>query len=203
MSSTRLLVLGAVRIFQPVHGYFVRRELLSWHAHEWAHLNPGSVYNALRTLTREGFIAEVGTETEGRRPARTTYRLTADGETEFNLLTREALWNVSPFSPDELLAAWSFSWVFKRGEVITAFEHRLERIAASARATEYAIEDLAHDPDKPPHVAEHWRLTQARLDGEALWLTAVLARLRAGEYWFADESNPPFTTRRADKTEPA
>ena len=28
MSSTRLLVLGAVRIFQPVHGYDVRRELL-------------------------------------------------------------------------------------------------------------------------------------------------------------------------------
>jgi len=203
MSSTRLLVLGAVRIFQPVHGYFVRRELLTWHAHEWGHLNPGSVYNALRTLTREGFIDEVGTETEGRRPARTTYRLTADGETEFNLLTREALWNVSPFSPDELLAAWSFSWVFKREEVIAAFEHRLERIAASARATEYAIEDVAHDPDKPPHVAEHWRLTQARLDGEALWLTTVLARLRAGEYWFADESNPPFTTRRTDKAEPA
>ena len=45
MTSNRLLVLGAVRIFQPVHGYLVRRELLSWHAEEWAHLNPGSVYN--------------------------------------------------------------------------------------------------------------------------------------------------------------
>jgi len=29
MSSTRLLVLGVVRIFQPVHGYDVHRELLS------------------------------------------------------------------------------------------------------------------------------------------------------------------------------
>ncbi len=41
MSVTRLLVLGAVRIFQPTHGYFVRRELASWQVEEWAHLNPG------------------------------------------------------------------------------------------------------------------------------------------------------------------
>jgi len=101
---------------------------------------------------------------------------------------------VSLFSPDELMAAWSFSWAFKREEVIAAFEHRLERIAASARATEYAIEDVARDPEKPPHIAEHWRLAQARLDGEAQWLTSVLEGLRAGEYWFAEEPDPPFTT---------
>ena len=151
-----------------------------------------SVYNALRTLTREGFLEEVGTEAEGRRPARTTYRLTGDGETEFNVLIRAALWNVAPFSPDELMAAWSFAWAFKRQEVIAAFEHRLERIAANAHLTEYAVEDLAGAPETPAHVAEHWRLTQARLDGEAQWLTAVLKRLRAGEYWFTGEPNAPF-----------
>jgi DNA-binding PadR family transcriptional regulator len=58
MAVTRLLVLGAVRIFQPTHGYFVRRELASWQVEEWAHLNPGSVYNALRGLTKEGLLAE-------------------------------------------------------------------------------------------------------------------------------------------------
>ncbi len=203
MSSTRLLVLGAVRIFEPVHGYFVRRELLSWHAEEWAHLNPGSVYNALRTLTREGFIEEAGTETEGRRPARTTYKLTADGETEFHVLLRQALWNVSPFSPDELLAAWSFSWALSRDEVLAAFEHRLEQITASAHASGYAVLDIARDPEKPPHVVEHWRLTQARLDGEAQWLTAVLERLRAGEYWFTGEPNPPFATAGQAAAKPA
>jgi DNA-binding PadR family transcriptional regulator len=203
MSSTRLLVLGAVRIFQPVHGYFVRRELLSWHAEEWAHLNPGSIYNALRTLTREGFIEEAGTETEGRRPARTTYKLTADGEAEFHVLLRQALWNVSPFSPDELLAAWSFSWALSREEVLAAFKHRLEQITASAQASDYAVGDIARDPEKPPHVAEHWRLTQARLDGEAQWLTAVLERLRAGEYWFTGEPNPPFATPGQAEAKPA
>ena len=49
MSATRLLVLGAVRIFQPAHGYLVRRELLSWDVENWAAINPGSIYNMLRT----------------------------------------------------------------------------------------------------------------------------------------------------------
>jgi len=48
-TTTRLLVLGVVRLFQPVHGYEVRRELITWHASEWASVKPGSIYNALKT----------------------------------------------------------------------------------------------------------------------------------------------------------
>ena len=58
MSVTRLLVLGGVRIFEPAHGYLVRRELLSWQVEEWAHVKPGSIYNALRTMTRDGLLLE-------------------------------------------------------------------------------------------------------------------------------------------------
>ncbi len=192
MAPTRLLVLGAVRIFQPVHGYYVRRELLSWHAEHWAHLNPGSVYNALRSLTRERYLEEAGKEAEGGRPARTTYRLTSDGETEFLSLLRAALWNVEPFEPAALMAAWSFSWVLRREEVSAALEHRLEQIAGAGQASNFAIEDLARDPERPPHVAEHFRLVQARLEGEAAWIRAVLGRITTGHYWFDGEPDPPF-----------
>lgn len=193
MSATRLLLLGAVRIFQPVHGYFVRRELLTWHADAWAHLNPGSVYNGLRTLARDGFVEEVGTEAEGGRPARTTYRLTGDGEAEFMLLLRGALWNVSAHEPGELMSAWSFAWALTREEVIAALEHRVEQIAASGRANEFAIEGIGHSHNTPETVAEHFRLTQARLDGEASWTLALIERLRAGEYWFEGEPNRPWS----------
>jgi DNA-binding PadR family transcriptional regulator len=192
MSSTRLLVLGAVRIFMPVHGYFVRSELLSWHADEWAHVNPGSIYNALRTLTREGYLEEAGTETQGGRPARTTYKLTADGDSEFLALLRAALWTVAPYAPAELLAAWSLAWALKREEVIAAFEHRLAQIAGAAQAAEFTAADYARDPAKAAHVAENVRLTQARLDGEANWTRRILDGLRAGEFWFAGEPNPPW-----------
>ena len=201
MSATRLLLLGTVRIFQPVHGYFVRRELLSWHAEAWAHLNPGSVYNGLRSLAREGFIEEVGTEAEGGRPARTTYRLTGDGETEFMLLLRGALWSVSAHDPGDLMAAWSFAWALKRAEVIAALEHRVEQISASARANEFTIEGIQHGHEMPDTVAEHFRLTQARLDGEASWARALIERLRAGEYWFEGEPNRPWSAPPAGGSE--
>ena len=68
-SATRLLVLGCVRIFQPVHGYFLRRELMSWEVERWAHIHPGSIYNALKTLTKAGLLAEIETPTGHTAPA--------------------------------------------------------------------------------------------------------------------------------------
>ncbi len=40
-TETRLLVLGAVSLFEPVNGYQIRRELMSWEVDRWAHINPG------------------------------------------------------------------------------------------------------------------------------------------------------------------
>ncbi len=62
MSTTRLLILGVVRIFQPVHGYDVRRELLSWGADKWANVQPGSIYHAVRKMTEEELLSEVATD---------------------------------------------------------------------------------------------------------------------------------------------
>jgi DNA-binding PadR family transcriptional regulator len=110
VSVTRLLVLGVVRILQPAHGYAVRRELLSWRADDWAHLNPGSVYNALPSMAKGGFLAEQADPVQGGSgPAtRATYTLTPEGESEFLSLVREALWRRHPMEPAWLAAGISF-----------------------------------------------------------------------------------------------
>jgi DNA-binding PadR family transcriptional regulator len=187
LSTTRLLMLGAVRVFQPVHGYFVRRELMTWRADEWASLNPGSIYNALRTLARDGFIEETGTEASDGRPARTLYRLTDDGETEFLFLLRDALWQLHPEDPSRLMAGVSFMWALSRDEVRAALEHRVAQIEAAHRGLGFSVGDLLSNPSKPRHVAEILRLADARLSGEAEWARGLLERLEAGEYAFAGE----------------
>src|SRR6185437_3686900 len=187
MSTTRLVVLGAVRVFQPVHGYFLRRELMTWQVDEWANINPGSIYNALRTLTREGFLAEVDTEAEGARPARTTYRLTSDGEQEFLSLLRQALWQVETFDPTPIHASLSFMWALTRREVIDAFEHRINDIDAKILASGYAIEQVLDSETTPNFVREMFDLTTARLRGEQEWARALVKRLRDGDYVFSDE----------------
>lgn len=185
MSSTRLLILGAVRIFQPVHGYFVRRELLTWRVERWANINPGSIYNALRTLERDGFIEAV--DTDGK-PARTTYRLTPDGETEFLALLREALWHVVPNEPARLYTAISFLWALSREEVVEALESRLAQLEAMHRETPYMLSTLMDQDDKPRHIAEFAYLQDEFLTGERAWTEACLQRIREGAYRFTGEA---------------
>ena len=108
MSTTRLLLLGVVRIFQPAYGYQLRRELLTWNVQDWANINPGSVYTGLRTLAKHGYLQEL--EQDGaHRPGRTSYKLTTDGETEYFSLLRQMLWTVDGFHPDRMQAALSFA----------------------------------------------------------------------------------------------
>src|SRR5689334_18652669 len=184
-STTRLLVLGVVRIFQPVHGYEVRRELVSWRAQDWASVKPGSIYNALKTLTRDGYLEVVGTDQVGGRPERTTYRLTTAGEEEFRTLLREEWWTVRP-PIDPLMAAISFIGFVKRDEAIAALEHRIQQIHSTVRGMEFGI--AAHDgTDSPHHVREMMRLMNARMLAEVAWAKQFIERLRRGEYTTADD----------------
>ncbi|HEX3766427.1 MAG TPA: PadR family transcriptional regulator [Kofleriaceae bacterium] len=187
-STTRLLVLGVVRMFQPVHGYVVRRELLSWRAQEWASVQPGSIYNALKTLTRDGLLEVASTDQVGGRPERTTYRLTRAGEDEFRTLLREEWWTVRP-PIDPLMSAISFLGETPRAEAIAALENRAAHIHGLIRHLEFAI--ASHDgTDSPPHVREMMRLMTARVAAELAWSEPFLDRLRNGEYTTADD--PPW-----------
>lgn len=196
MSVTRLLVLGAVRIFQPTHGYLVRRELLSWQADQWAHLNPGSVYNALRSLSRDGLLAaddgpdiNAGAAAAPAGPAasKVRYRLTADGETEFQRLVRLALWELHPYEPDWLLAGMSFWWVLSRQEVLDALAARRTQLEGRQVASEYAAKAVGQSPFKPESVAEHFLLHREQLQGELAWVDAARERIASGAYWFDGE----------------
>src|SRR5438094_8379781 len=118
-----MLILGLVKWLQPVHGYDVRREMLSWGVDEWANIQPGSIYHALRKLTDEGALAEVATEQVGARPARTTYRMTAKGDREFEELLRKYWWEYkSPLDP--FAAAFSLLPALPRREAVTALRNR-------------------------------------------------------------------------------
>ena len=190
MSTTRLVVLGAVKQFQPVHGYFLRRELMTWHVDEWAYIQPGSIYNALRALEQDGYVAENGTETEGKRPARTTYRITPAGEVELQRMLRENLWNVAPFDTQAVMTVASFMFVLSRQEVIAGLEHRLSEVDAIITANAFSVQDTLSSETTPKYVREIFDLSTARLAAEKEWTQALLERLRGGEYTFAGETPP-------------
>lgn len=225
MSSIRLLVLGVVRIFQPIHGYDVRRELISWRAEEWANVAPGSIYNAIKTLTREGYLEISGTGQVGARPERTSYELTAAGEREHMRLLREA-WREVRLPVDPLMPALAFMTMLPRAELIGYLRDRIARmermladmrwaqahlIAGPEKTAEYtsrkrklprkADGSLELDDDfKPEHVNETFELMMARIGSEAEWSRGFISRLAEGRYALADDATALPAARPAAKS---
>ena len=152
ISTTRLLLLGVVRTFQPAYGY-------------------------LQELEQDG----------AHRPGRTSYKLTADGETEYFSLLRGMLWTVDGFHPDKMQATISFMWSLRRDEVIAALEARITQIESWLKSEPFAERQIQEDPGTPNHVVEMFRITKARDEGELRWTREFLERIRAGAYAFAGE----------------
>jgi len=180
MSSTRLLVLGAVRIFQPVHGYDVRRELLTWRVDKWANVAPGSIYNALKTLTKEKFLKVVGTGQIGGRPERTQYSLTPDGEKEYQALLRATWWKVAP-PLDELMPALCFMPSLSAEELTAALENRIAALEGALKHLEFSRKEI-QPPETPEHVKELYDRMHAILNAEIPWARTLIGRLGRGAY---------------------
>ena len=85
-TETRMLLLGAVAIFEPVNGYQIRRELLSWGVESWANIKPGSIYNGLATLAQRGDLVRHDLRDGSREVA--VYELSDQGRTEFHAALR-------------------------------------------------------------------------------------------------------------------
>ncbi|HXJ21875.1 MAG TPA: helix-turn-helix transcriptional regulator [Polyangia bacterium] len=180
MSSTRLLVLGVVRGFQPVHGYDVRRELLSWRVDQWANVAPGSIYNALKTLTKEKFLQVAGTGQVGGRPERTQYSLTTDGEKEYQALLRATWWRVLP-PIDDLMPALCFMPSLSKEELIAALEHRISALEGAIKHLEFSRGDVK-PPDTPEHVRELYDRMRAGFAADIPWARTLIDRLNHGVY---------------------
>jgi DNA-binding PadR family transcriptional regulator len=191
MSATRLLVLGAIRILGPVHGYEVRRELVSWRIEETTNVKPGSVYGAIRTLEKDGCIAVHSHDRGDRRPDRTTYVITGEGEKEFQLLLREAWWKVQA-SAEPLIPALTMLPFMPRAELVSALRARAAQLESELAALAYQrgqVKDGATGEDGgiPEHVREIFDFVSARKKAEMEWTIKLQHRVRAGGYSFQEE----------------
>jgi len=188
MWTTRLLILGLVRWLQPVHGYDVLKELTSWNSEEWARIKPGSVYHGLKKLTADGCLEVVSTEQVDRRPARTSYRVTAKGETEFQEVLREKLWGIEPVV-DPFFIAWSFAPVLGRREAGAMLRNRAGLIRdVLKRNVDWLAKTAAGDPEyfMPEHVQEALNLVVDQMRLTVDWCERVAERAERGELGFDD-----------------
>jgi DNA-binding PadR family transcriptional regulator len=200
MSTTRMMILGIVRIFQPVHGYDVHRELESWRAEHWASVAPGSIYHALKKLAGEGLLAEVATEQVGARPARTTYEITPKGEAEFQGLLRRYWWEYT-MPVDPFMAAFAFLPALPPREAVAALRSRAAGLRLYVESTRARLDQGGFEAD-PPHVAELFELTVARSAVEADWCQRVAHLIEEGRLAHP-ATNPPAGPNAGPNAGPA
>lgn len=87
---TRLLVLWLLAE-RSLTGYEIKKALTDDGTRFWFSLEDGSIYSALRTLTKHGHAEIVATEQEGNRPTRTRYRITPRGREHYRDLLVAAI----------------------------------------------------------------------------------------------------------------
>ncbi len=175
--ETRMLILGAVALFEPVNGYQIRRELLSWQVDRWAKTNPGSIYHGLTSLTNLGHLVRHDLLDGGREVA--VYELTPAGRDELHRLLIESLETVDAFQRTAFHVAFSMLPLLDRAQVQRSLTAR--RVALEA-----AVKELAdHRPgDAPPHATRSMLLWLDIAVAELAWLRETIEEVRSGALAF-------------------
>jgi len=182
MSTVRLLVLGVVRTRGAAHGYAIHRELVSWRVDTWTAVKPPSIYHAVKQLDREGKLTGSGPEDSPQGPARVAYRITPAGEQEFVLLLESAL--RSP-ELEEFGAGIAFMRCLTRARVVELLEEQWGTTETIGRQLE-EMKPQWPDPTEPPHAHHLLDLWRGTFAARATWTEIMLARIRRGEFEFAD-----------------
>jgi DNA-binding PadR family transcriptional regulator len=181
-TETRMLLLGAVAIFEPVNGYQIRRELVSWGVEDWANIRPGSIYNGLTTLAQRGELVRHDLRDGTRDVA--VYELSDAGRAEFTRLFEQAITQVRPTSPLAFQTAFSMLSLITREDAKRLLRKRLENLDAEAAAYAERSDEVEHVPPHVLAVMDYWERV-GKVERE--WLLRLLFRIEDGELAFLGE----------------
>lgn len=173
-TDTRMLLLGAVALFEPVNGYQIRRELLSWSVDDWANLNPGSIYNGLATLTRQGQLVRHDLADGGRDVA--VYEISEAGRLELERLVIAGLEEVSIADRKGFSAAFGLLPLVPPDRALRSLVRRRVVLEETvARLAQPPAPDAA-----PPHALRGVVLWLDLAVAELAWLRETIEEMKAG-----------------------
>lgn len=174
----------------PMHPYEMQRIMHQRHTDELLALKRGSLYHAINQLQRDGLIEPGETSREGRRPERTVYRITPDGEDELIVWMRELL-SAPAREPNQFSAALAFIMHTDPADTLEQLERRAITIDASIAAM-HAIERAIGAWISRASVLEV-EYQRALAEAELHWLRSIIDDLRTGKlHWNFEEIKSKF-----------
>jgi DNA-binding PadR family transcriptional regulator len=129
VNLSRLVVLGLLAAEGPLHGHAIRRRAELVSVDRWGGVSPGALHRELHRLDGEGLVRVVRSEQAGRRPTRTVYAITEEGERELAVLRDRALRDTAP-QPDPVGVALLFGGRVDARELAEALTYRRRTVTA-------------------------------------------------------------------------
>jgi DNA-binding PadR family transcriptional regulator len=160
---------------RPMHPYEMQRLIRERHKDDLLELKRGSLYHAIERLERAERIESVETSREGKRPERTTYRITEAGLDELLDWLREMLSRPSG-DPSEFLAAVAHVAHLPPEEVADCLDARATYLEAEIASLETVLRTLT--PKIGKIVLLEVDLARDRKQAELDWVCALVHELR-------------------------
>jgi DNA-binding PadR family transcriptional regulator len=172
-----LAVLALLRE-RAMHPYQMQRLLRDRHKDELLVLKRGSLYHAIHRLLGAGLIKAVKVGRSGRRPERTTYRITREGEQELIRWLRQMLANPKRES-SEFMACMSFLIHLEPDDAISQLEERARQLEQQIREIRERMSVVVARVTRINLLESEYLV--AMLDAERKWIQGLLRQLRLGE----------------------
>ncbi|TDC35410.1 PadR family transcriptional regulator [Micromonospora sp. 15K316] len=173
-----LAVLSAL-VQRPMHPYEIATTLRAWGKEQDMEIKWGSFYTVIRNMDRHGLIEAVESVRAGRRPERTVYRITDEGQAELRDWARELVSTPEP-EHHRFRAGLSVLAVLPPDEAVTLLRQRLSKLEETLRAGRDTLAEHQRQIPRLFLVESEYEL--AIQEAEAAWVRDLLAEFTAGTY---------------------
>ncbi len=163
---------------RPMHPYEIHQLMREHEAWRLLKVTTGSLYHAIERLDRDHLIEAVETSREGRRPERTTYRLTDAGRDAFAERLRAMIAEPSTEYPQYAVAV-AFLHTLDRSDAIVQLRRRTMALEAQVAADQVYRERLTELGVHELYWADV-DLRQAQRQSELDYTRNLLTRLENG-----------------------
>jgi|SRR5882672_75257 len=162
---------------RPMHPYEMNRLLLERHWNEVLVLKRGSLYHAIRRVLGAGLIVAIGTTRDGKRPERTTYRITPAGEEQLVRWLRDMV-ALPVRESSTFMASVNFLIHLTPSDAAAQLERRAQRLEQEIAGAEAGMKILVQ---RLPHflLLEGEYMLSIR-KSELQWVRKVLEELHSG-----------------------
>jgi len=173
-----LAVLSMLRE-RPMHPYEMQRLLKDRHKDDVLVLKRGSLYHAINRLLRWELIKVVETSRTGRRPERTTYRITTVGEQE-QVRWLQKMIAVPKRENSEFMASVSFLVYLTPKDALVQLGTRAQHLEQQIARWESTLKPLTKWLPRIHLVELEYLVAMQR--AEFSWVQNIVADLKSGDF---------------------